>query len=107
MGIKTTFPDVLIEKNVLPDEIGPGNDPDYTFEILIDGKTIVRKRKNKKQGDVHELSVFVSMEEIETAISKARKRRRPSTLYRAAKSSSDARMRLEMLRVIEQQRNGN
>eukprot|EP00586_Coscinodiscus_wailesii_P010956 CAMPEP_0172514068 /NCGR_PEP_ID=MMETSP1066-20121228/257377_1 /TAXON_ID=671091 /ORGANISM="Coscinodiscus wailesii, Strain CCMP2513" /LENGTH=247 /DNA_ID=CAMNT_0013294591 /DNA_START=359 /DNA_END=1102 /DNA_ORIENTATION=+ len=105
--IKDSFPDVLIEKNMLPPPDGPGRDEEVdVFEILIDKKAIVRKGREKKQ---RELSVFVSMEELETAISKARKRRRPTTLYTAAKSSKDAAMRLEMLRMIEEQkeRSGN
>ena len=41
-------------------------------------------------------SVFVSMQELDLAISKARRKRRPTTLY--GEDPSNAGMRLEMLR---------
>jgi hypothetical protein len=63
------------------------------FEVLIDGKVIIGKSRGKFQGvrrsmkqevndnQVFGMSVYVSMEEVNGAIGKARKKRRPNTVY--------------------------
>mmetsp|Transcript_3050 Transcript_3050/g.4586 ORF Transcript_3050/g.4586 Transcript_3050/m.4586 type:complete len:247 (-) Transcript_3050:17-757(-) len=96
--IKSAFPDVLIEKRILDEESGDG-----TFEILVDGKLVTySKSKNKENGNN---GVFVSMQELGIAISKARKRRRPSTLYSMdAIGSNPAAMRLDVLRKSRQEK---
>jgi len=80
--VKDLYPDVLIEREKL-DKGGiedgggsGGDDARGTFEVAVDGKLVVRNRKATP-----ERSVFVSMGEVDTAILRARKRRRPSTVY--------------------------
>ena len=98
--LKASHPDVLIEKRILSAVDG---DNDLTFEILVDGKVIVGNRRSRKQrfSGVNEVSggksVYISMQELDLAISKARRKRRPSTLY-GEENSSEASVRLEMLR---------
>lgn len=85
--VKDHFPDVLIEKIELDKEGGGGGDAESksnngetgarTFEVVVDGKIVVRT--NQKDGDRE--SIFVSMTELEFAIARARKRRRPSSVY--------------------------
>lgn len=64
---------------------------DTVFEVLIDGKAVVGKSRGKFQNvrrtnnvsisenKVYGMSVYVSMEDVNVAIGKARKKRRPST----------------------------
>jgi hypothetical protein len=90
--IKASHPDVVIEKRILPSIEG-----DVNFEILVDDKLVVSNQRNRKQhrGD----SVYVSMQELDLAISKARRKRRPTTLYGSDEvSTTDAAMRLEILK---------
>eukprot|EP00544_Gedaniella_sp_CCMP2646_P012633 CAMPEP_0202485734 /NCGR_PEP_ID=MMETSP1361-20130828/4498_1 /ASSEMBLY_ACC=CAM_ASM_000849 /TAXON_ID=210615 /ORGANISM="Staurosira complex sp., Strain CCMP2646" /LENGTH=226 /DNA_ID=CAMNT_0049114705 /DNA_START=90 /DNA_END=770 /DNA_ORIENTATION=- len=90
--IKASHPDVVIEKRILPSIEG-----DVNFEILVDDKLVVSNQRNRKQqrGD----SVYVSMQEMDLAISKARRKRRPTTLYGSDEvSTTDAAMRLEILK---------
>ena len=95
--VKDRYPDVVIEKVEVESVDGNGNDnnndsnydkpkslnsmatigPSKTFEVIVDGKIIVRTSKSIAQ----QSSVFVSMNEIDIAIHRARKRRRPSTVY--------------------------
>ena len=81
--LKASHPDVIIERRILtPAEDGE----EATFEVLVDGKIIVGKGKPRKQkvarvDMAQSRSVFVSMQELDVAISRARRRRRPSTLY--------------------------
>lgn len=62
-------------------------DGEAIFEILVDGKIIVGKGRARRQKVVkvdmsrHARSVFVSMQELDIAISRARRRRRPTTTY--------------------------
>jgi hypothetical protein len=58
------------------------------FEVLVDGKIVIGGGQSRERHvlggrvDVERTqSVFVSMEQLGHAISKARKKRRPSTLY--------------------------
>ncbi|KAL3804329.1 hypothetical protein HJC23_011257 [Cyclotella cryptica] len=116
--IKSTHPDVLLEKRILPPSTG-SDATESVFEVAVDGKTVIGKKKTKllkirsssssssssrseseeggtKTKDNNEASdsdiaggrsVFVSMEKLEQELNKARKRRRPSTMY---KSKEDA-----------------
>eukprot|EP00978_Attheya_sp_CCMP212_P020001 scaffold56773_cov47-Attheya_sp.AAC.1 len=129
--IKETFPDVFIEKRLLPalDSKSESNNDERAFAVLVDGKSVVGKSKNKKQGvqitktSSQEVvvrpdraagrSVFVSMAELDLAIAKARKRRRPSTAYNlkdnknALTEVTTAAMRLEMLRRMKREASGD
>jgi hypothetical protein len=132
--IKQTFPDVFIEKRLLPalDKTESNND-ERAFVVLVDGKSVVGKSKNKKQGvqmtkssspsdgtsgvvrpdRASGRSVFVSMAELDLAIAKARKRRRPSTAYNLKDNKqgltevTTAAMRLEMLRRMKREASGD
>jgi len=104
--IKMSHPDVLIEKRILP-ALDPDTKEEPTFEVLVDGKVCVGKGKIQIQklgskSNVEDMtggmSVFVSMQELDTIISKARRRRRPNTLY----GDDPARIDLEMLRKQQQ-----
>eukprot|EP00550_Attheya_septentrionalis_P012920 CAMPEP_0198304172 /NCGR_PEP_ID=MMETSP1449-20131203/57266_1 /TAXON_ID=420275 /ORGANISM="Attheya septentrionalis, Strain CCMP2084" /LENGTH=313 /DNA_ID=CAMNT_0044006687 /DNA_START=284 /DNA_END=1225 /DNA_ORIENTATION=+ len=130
--IKETFPDVFIEKRLLPalDSKSESINDERAFAVLVDGKSVVGKSKNKKQGvqmtktssqDSQNVrpdraagrSVFVSMAELDLAIAKARKRRRPSTAYNlkdnknALTEVTTAAMRLEMLRRMKREASGD
>ena len=94
--VKASYPDVLIEKRILPNVNDVG---DMTFEILVDGKAVLGKSRKQRGMDVDGKSVFVSMQELDLAITKARRKRRPSTLY--GDDSSTEGVRLEMLRRVE------
>jgi len=85
--VKDQYPDVLIERIELSDNgagdgAGDGSsDPSTgyspgTFEVVVDGKIVVRSKRTQTG------SIFVSMNEMDAAITRARKRRRPSTVYR-------------------------
>jgi len=135
--IKTSNPDVIIERNILPSV--EGSEDATTFEVIVDGKIIVGKDKMKRQNIAasssssssntdessssststngnnngassdsnylaNGMSVFISMHEISSAISKARKKRRPNTMYLSdedyvlGKDTSPRAMKLEMLK---------
>jgi len=110
--IKSSNPDVIVEKDVLP---VIENSDEILFEILVDGKVVIGKGRSKKQsvhrsgsGDANlagGLSVFVSMEDINLAIGKARRRRRPASVYSHKDAMQDGEIRtpsavrLEMLRT--------
>ena len=114
--IKSAYPDVLLEKRILP-PVGSsdaGGD-EVIFEVDVDGKAVVGKKKTKmlmvssrdgkkgkngRKGEGSKASsdtnapdiaggraIFVSMEKLDHELSKARKRRRPNTTY---KSKEDA-----------------
>jgi hypothetical protein len=92
----------VIEKRILPAMAGDG---DVAFEILVDDKLLVGKQRSRKQRGVDAgdgKSVFVSMQELDLAISKARRKRRPTTLY-GDDPSAGALMRLEMLRKSQEE----
>lgn len=84
--VKDLYPDVLIEREKIDkggiEDGGGGDDSNKngnirgTFEVAVDGKLVVRNRKATP-----ERSIFVSMGEVDAAILRARKRRRPSTVY--------------------------
>jgi len=121
--IRSSHPDVLIEKRILPASLdhhmmqnsGSGNSERGnknnrpTFEILVDGKVVVGKSATMPQRLVTQsedttggISVFVSMEEMDMSISKARRKRRPTNnnhnnnnLY--GQGTEESAMRLRML----------
>jgi len=128
-NVKKNHPDVIIERIILPEvEAFEG----HTIEVMVDGKTVIGKDRIKWQnidrsnsgsmsssneettittsdtsGDnylANGMSVFVSMNDINHAISKARKKKRPNTLYSygeeqvLSKELSPREMKLEMLK---------
>lgn len=114
--IKDSFPDVLIEKRILPNTKQGGDDS--TFEVLVDDKIVLGKSRNRgvRRSSKGVKSVYVSMQELDLAIAKARRRRRPTTVYMAPKNANDddestgdtkhstaAAVRLETLRRTKHQ----
>ena len=94
--VKDLYPDVLLERVVVTDSNSDGADgndskakggdskkknyntaigPSASFEVVVDGKVVVRTQRTQTG------SVFVSMTEMDIAILRARKRRRPATVY--------------------------
>lgn len=73
--LKLLYPDVVIERRILADVEEDGDEP--TFEVLVDGKIIIGRGKKQRAED--NSAVFVSMHELDLAIAKARRRRRPSS----------------------------
>lgn len=100
--IKIAHPDVLIEKKVLPSTRSANEkqnnmpDPKAVFEIQVDGRKVVGNAADKKLPSSTG-TAFVPMQELGLAISKARKRRRPSTFYGSGNDPKNS-VRLEMLR---------
>lgn len=99
--LKDSHPDIILDKVILP-KIMPTGDgkPEVspTFEVMVDGKVIiptVGKKDRIGSGGSAGKIVFVSMEELDTAISRARRRRRPSTVY----GDDEGNARLEMLKA--------
>mmetsp|Transcript_6438 Transcript_6438/g.12718 ORF Transcript_6438/g.12718 Transcript_6438/m.12718 type:complete len:187 (-) Transcript_6438:12-572(-) len=81
--LKRSNPDVLIEKVVLPNNKGfksGSGSQDAVFEILVDGKPILGRSRVREVGE-GVWSVYFNREDLEEAIKKARRRRRPETLY--------------------------
>jgi len=105
--IKNYHPDVLLERRILP-KVGDSGEQGAIFEVLVDGKVIVGKKKTmflkvrtssgsgdkgddegkrreNLSGEVNFAggrSISISMEKLEQELVKARKKRRPSTLYK-------------------------
>lgn len=83
--LKASHPDLIIERQILPrTEKGDSGEKEPTFEIVIDNKVAVgigkgRPHKAKISRMQKERSVFVSMSELDIAISRARRRVRPTT----------------------------
>jgi len=84
--VKDQYPDVLIERVEISGEDGGGGETidgessgAGTFEVIVDGKIVVRN--NQRAGNDNGGSIFVSMTEMDLAIARARRRRRPSTAY--------------------------
>lgn len=133
--IKSAYPDVLLEKRILPRSDAGGEEA--IFEVVVDGKTVIGKKDTKMlkvasrssrkdgggddkgggggkddkgkgnaksgSGDANTphiaggRSVFVSLEKLDNELIKARKKRRPNTMYKskeiaigAASVTSDA-----------------
>lgn len=100
--IKSKYPDVVVEKRILPNSA----EPESSFEVLVDGKPVVgksgTKRHARRSGDsdlAGGLSVYVSMEEIDLAVAKARRKRRPNTTVYSQNETEEMRrgIRLEVL----------
>jgi len=91
--IKQLHPDVLIIRDIVTegsDENGTGsqNAGKKVFEILVDGKRVAgdkdlnnSRQKGNNMGMNTSGIVFVSMRELDVAINKSRKKRRPNTVY--------------------------
>jgi hypothetical protein len=102
--LKASHPDVLLERLILPsvdhDEVEAAS-----FEVLVDGKKVIGNGRSSKQkvgqDMAHARSVFVSMQAMDAAISRSRRKRRPSTVYGDEERSPDF-ARLEMLRKIKE-----
>ena len=110
--IKSYHPDVLLERRVLPKVGSDAGGGEAVFEVLVDGKIVIGKKKtmflkvsskssssdkgetddddkrsdkNNQSGEINFAggrSIFVSMEKLEQELVKARKKRRPSTMYK-------------------------
>jgi len=98
-------PDVIVERMILPAVEG-----ESVFEVLVDGRVVIGKGRSKWQsvsrngngGPANSgMSVFISMQEVNAAIAKARRKRRPSTAYvrGGAEEGDTPAVRLEMLKV--------
>lgn len=120
--IKQLHPDVLIIRDIViegSDENGTGsqNAGKKVFEILVDGKRVAgdkdlnnSRQKGNNMGMNTSGIVFVSMRELDVAINKSRKKRRPNTVYESEKilgvSSAGSEIgdssafRLEYLKVL-------
>mmetsp|Transcript_4635 Transcript_4635/g.6573 ORF Transcript_4635/g.6573 Transcript_4635/m.6573 type:complete len:240 (+) Transcript_4635:73-792(+) len=117
--IKTANPDIAIQKIILPANEGGVVNENSIFEVLVDNRIVIGKERNKwrsvsrsgsniassNNGETniaHGMSVFVSMEEINAAIAKARRKRRPTTVYaQSVNDDGKTAVRLEMLRGNE------
>lgn len=99
--IKASHPDVIIERRILPPVVADANGGGAVFEVLVDGKVVVGKTRSRKP---RERSVFVSMQELDVAVSRARRRRRPTTVYGEdvdldkITDKAAAKVRLDLLR---------
>ena len=116
--VKDQYPDVIIDRievsgeDISGGETAEGETNAGTFEVLVDGKIVV---KTNQRAGTHPGSIFVSMSEMDLAISRARKRRRPSTVYgengvaSADEQDTFVKSRLEFLkqRSRELQQNNN
>lgn len=111
--IKSYHPDVLLERRILPKVGSDAGGGEAVFEVLVDGKIVIGKKKtmflkvssksssssdkgetddndkrsdkNNQSGEINFAggrSIFVSMEKLEQELVKARKKRRPSTMYK-------------------------
>jgi len=102
--IKSRHGDVVLEKELLP-VVGEEGEEEPVFEIIIDGKTVPSRNNyqpvtaNDRKNLANGLSVFIPMEEVNAAIAKARRRRRPTTtVYAQSVEADDGKtsVRLEM-----------
>jgi hypothetical protein len=104
--LKQSHPDVLVERRILPavpSSSSDGMEGEATFEILVDGTVVVGRTKARRakvaRVDMSKSrSVFVSMQELDFAITRARRRRRPSTTVYGDKEATIGGVRKEMLR---------
>lgn len=91
--IKLSNPDVIVEKVILPSIDDDDIENSTVFEVVVDGKIVIGKSRTKwckvqrlgktkdeiNNNKMFGLSVYVSLEDINVAIGKARKKRRPAT----------------------------
>ena len=124
--VKDKYPDVVVQKTDLASlSSSGGGEAPGVFEVLVDGKGVVGKAETKRQsigngngggssGGVSSpvdlangISIYVSMSEIDQAITKARRKRRPSTTYSQQGEGMEpegvSAIRLEVLRLRQQQ----
>jgi hypothetical protein len=95
--LKDNHPDIILEKVILPKIVAGDGKPEIspTFEVMVDGKVIIPTVGKKDRVGSAGKIVFVSMEELDNAISRARRRRRPSTVY----GDDEGNARLELLKA--------
>ena len=105
--IKEANPDVIVERVMVP-HLDEELVEDSVFEIVVDGKVVIGKsqtqflkvRRSSKDdinnNNVFGMSVYISMEDLNVAISKARKKRRPTTSY--VNEDRNKAIRLELLK---------
>ena len=96
--LKEVHPDILLDKVILPkvETSNEGASPIApTFEVVVDGKVVIPTVAKKDREGMGGHIIFVSMQELDGAIARARRRRRPSTVY----GEDEANVRLEMLKV--------
>ncbi|KAK1743723.1 hypothetical protein QTG54_005320 [Skeletonema marinoi] len=101
--VKSYHSDVLLERKILP-KVGDSGEQGAIFEVLVDGKVIVGKKKQCDKGDdegkrrenlsgevnfAGGRSISISMEKLEQELVKARKKRRPKDALRATSGGSD------------------
>jgi hypothetical protein len=103
--LKQSHPDVFVERRILPPAAAgsDGMDGEATFEILVDGTVVVGRTKARRakvaRVDMSKSrSVFVSMQELDVAISRARRKRRPSSTVYGDEATPGGAVRKEMLR---------
>jgi hypothetical protein len=92
-----SHPDVFLDRVILPKvDLKEQGDNDKNsrpiFEVLVDGKVVVPTLGRK---DRDFMGIFVSMQELDLAMDRARRRRRPSTVY----GEDGSNVRLEMLKA--------
>lgn len=109
--LKEKHPDVILDKVILPKIEGGGIGGDHggggshqgganrgnnpIFEVMVDGKVVIPTVGKKDRDGMGAHIIFVSMQELDLAISRARRRRRPSTVY----GEEEANVRLEILKA--------
>ena len=124
--VKDKYPDVVVQKTDLASLSSSVDTPgdSMIFEVLVDGRSVVDKAQTKRQsignGErgssgvgspvdlANGISIYVSMGEIDQAITKARRKRRPSTTYSQQGEDVEpegvSAIRLEVLRLQQQQK---
>eukprot|EP00553_Chaetoceros_curvisetus_P009922 CAMPEP_0204617372 /NCGR_PEP_ID=MMETSP0717-20131115/4375_1 /ASSEMBLY_ACC=CAM_ASM_000666 /TAXON_ID=230516 /ORGANISM="Chaetoceros curvisetus" /LENGTH=187 /DNA_ID=CAMNT_0051630891 /DNA_START=42 /DNA_END=605 /DNA_ORIENTATION=- len=107
--IKMHNPDVIVEKVILPAIDDDAELDDTIFEVMVDGKIVIGKprtkwtnvrRSGKDEIDNNKMfgmSFFVCMEDINVAIGKARKKKRPNATVYAPEDRARS-IGLEMLK---------
>ena len=121
----------MVEKHTIRRAEG-SKDEEAIFEVLVDNKVIVGKPQCKWQGvartasssssssssssngkdsdssnnRVFGMSVYISMEDVNEAIAKARRKRRPNTVY-SQKGEAVRGVGLEILKGDDMTRNSN
>lgn len=110
--IKELNPDVIVEKYAIP-MLEDYKGDETTFEVVVDNRVIVGKPQCKWQGvsrgnkdndntnnRVFGMSVYINMANVNEAIAKARRKRRPNTAY-AQQGQMAKAIGLEILKAGE------